>query len=57
MGTKIILDLGKSEYLMWLFLKERDFNRPSMKEMVNHFDRNPRTIRRWLARLEDNGYI
>lgn len=42
---------------MWLYLKDRDFIRPSIDEMTNHFGRNPRTIKVWLRKLKEHGYI
>lgn len=57
MGAEIIKNLGTSEYVMWIYLKERNFVLPSLEEMTNHFGRHPRTIRCWLNKLKLHGYI
>ncbi|MEW9671899.1 hypothetical protein [Ammoniphilus sp. 3BR4] len=56
-GTEIIMKLGTREYRLWLYLKDRNFERPDMHEMVEYFGVHVRTLRGWLKKLEKNGYI
>ncbi|WP_367760933.1 helix-turn-helix domain-containing protein [Ammoniphilus sp. 3BR4] len=36
---------------------ERNFESLSIKELERHFGRNQRTIRGWIKKLKENGYI
>lgn len=56
-GKEIIKTLGVNPYILWLFLLERDFESLSIKELEQHFGRNQRTIRGWIKKLKENGYI
>lgn len=56
-GKEIIKTLGTSPYILWRYLKDRNFVTPSMKELEQHFGRNQRTIRTWIKKLEKHGYI
>lgn len=56
-GTEIIMKLSTREYRLWLYLKDRNFERPDFNEMVEHFGVHARTLRSWLKKLEKCGYI
>lgn len=55
--AEIIMNVGIKEYRLWLYLQERNFQRPNMNELVAHFEANPRTIRTWIKKLEQHGCI
>lgn len=56
-GKEIIKTLGINPYMRWLYLLERNFESLSIMELEQHFGRNQRTIRGWIKKLKENGYI
>lgn len=55
-GREIIKTLGTSSYVLWCYLKNRNFVTPPIKEMELHFGRNQRTIKVWMKKLAEHGY-
>ena len=51
-SSEIIMKLGVKEYRCWLYLKERDFKRPHIDEMVRDLGAHEKTIRTWIKKLE-----
>lgn len=56
-GKEIIKTLGTNPYILWCYLQDRNFVTPSIKELEHHFGRNQRTIKTWIKKLEEHGYI
>lgn len=56
-SQEIIRTLGTSVYMMWKYLESKNFIYPSMDQMVKDLGRSSRTIKGWIRKLEDQGYI
>jgi hypothetical protein len=54
---EILMNLGISEYLLWCYLSERNFILPSIDELTKHFRRDRRTVKSWVKKLKESGYI
>ena len=56
-SSEIIMKLGVKEYRCWLYLKERDFKRPHIDQMVRDLGAHAKTIQTWIKKLEEHQCI